>query len=136
MILAPRLCVLHLLVPLLWITFILIICVLITRRVSLQKQLLGPITLAILLLAAFVAIFAIWVADYGMTTDRRTGLFKEQRFYDWYNTITVLSMVTLLILGGEASLQLYRGARNYTSLQSGIYLSIIFKHAIMGLARR
>jgi hypothetical protein len=83
-------------------------CVLIKRRVHFQQQLLGPITLAMALCATFFVVLATWIVDYSFIMHRRTGLFKEQGFYDLLNACTQPAMIALLVLGWKAISRLYR----------------------------
>ena len=103
----PRSYVLHLLVPPLWVSFIITTCILVKMRVSFQKQLIGLVTPAILMCALFFVILAMWIVDYARPSSLRNSLFRDQLVYIVINVLTLLSMSVLLVIGYIAVRWLY-----------------------------
>lgn len=61
-------------------------------RVSFQKQLIGPVTPAILMCALFFVILALWIVDYAKPSSLRNSLFVDQLVYIVVNVLTILAM--------------------------------------------
>ncbi|KAN0091758.1 hypothetical protein V8E51_017605 [Hyaloscypha variabilis] len=91
--------------------FSFIICVLVTMRVPFQKQVLGPITLAMVLCVGFFAIIIIWIRD-PFVTSSEIGVVFEKEWGGFllflYAYCTYPPTIALLIIGGMAFIRIYR----------------------------